>query len=231
MKVTFVYHAIIKLFAGIAFLMLGAVVMYNNAREPRNKLTRKALLPPSLSAWRHLYYHGDDASFVNLIGFTKSAFKQLLHIVFPTCNNGIKKRGRRQLLTPADKLGLYLMYLSSRMDNKMIFGCVPSSCATILDDVQARVVVALRNHPKAEVKFPDQDGMAELAARVQQREPSINNVIGFVDGVSLPIQCSEDPTEQDANYNGYHHDTRCNNVFALSSVGKFIYACMNYPGS
>lgn len=105
--------------AGIACLMLGAVVMYNNAREPRNKLTRQALLHPSLSAWRRLYYlHGEDASFVNLTGFTKDAFKQLLRLVFPTHDKGINKRGRRQLLAPRDKLGLYLMYLNSRMDNK-----------------------------------------------------------------------------------------------------------------
>jgi hypothetical protein len=59
----------------------------------------------------------------------------------------------------------------------------------------------------------------------------VSNVIGFVDGMSLPVKCSEDMFLQNAAYNGYHHDTMCNNVFAFSSTGIIIYACINFPGS
>ena len=58
----------------------------------------------------------------------------------------------------------------------------------------------------------------------------IDNVIGFVDGLSLPIQCSDDAYTQNAAYNGYSHDTCCNNVFAFSPEGKVIYCAYNYPG-
>ena len=73
--------------------------------------------------------------------------------------------------------------------------------------------------------------MAILAERVRLREPTVTNVIGFVDGVLLSVKCSESIEEQQENYNGYHHDTRCNNVFAFSSFGKIIFACINCPGS
>jgi len=39
------------------------------------------------------------------------------------------------------------------------------------------------------------------------------------------------PTCQATNYNGYHHDTMCNNVFCFAPTGKIIFACINFPGS
>ena len=70
-----------------------------------------------------------------------------------------------------------------------------------------------------------------MSARVQLREPSMDNVIGFVDGVSLTFQYSELPKAQAEACNRYHLDTRCNNVFAFSSFGKIIFACINHSGS
>jgi hypothetical protein len=50
------------------YLMLGAIILYNRAREPRAKLTRSALLNPRFSPWRKLYSNGDEAPFLNLSG-------------------------------------------------------------------------------------------------------------------------------------------------------------------
>lgn len=63
------------------------------------------------------------------------------------------------------------------------------------------------------------------------REPTVNNVIGFVDGLSVPVQCSDDILLQNAAYNDYSHDTSCNNVCAFSPNGKIIYCAYNYPES
>ena len=52
-----------------------------------------------------------------------------------------------------------------------------------------------------------------LADLVNRIAPKVNDVIGFTDGVSLPIS---DPISQATNYNGYHHDTMINNVFLAS---------------
>ena len=47
--------------------------------------------------------------------------------------------------------------------------------------------------------------MSEYARHVALREPTIRNVIGFVDGLSIPVpvQCSDDEEEQAKMYNGY----------------------------
>ena len=50
----------------------------------------------------------------------------------------------------------------------------------------------------------------------------------FVDGLSVPVQCSDVETLQRAAYNGYHHDKMCNNVFAFSPEGKVIYAATKF---
>lgn len=63
------------------------------------------------------------------------------------------------------------------------------------------------------------------------REPRVSNVIGFVDELALQAQCSGDILQQNAAYNGYHHDTTCNNVMAFSPTGKIFFAALNYPGS
>ena len=73
--------------------------------------------------------------------------------------------------------------------------------------------------------------MAEFAEMVNIREPTVDNVIGFVDGLSLVVQCSDNEYLQNAAYNGYSHDTSCNNVIAFSPEGKVIYCSYNYPGS
>jgi hypothetical protein len=52
-----------------------------------------------------------------------------------------------------------------------------------------------------------------LAALVQNREPKVRDVIGFTDGVSIPVKCSSKLSLQATDYNGDHHDIMCNNVF------------------
>ena len=40
-----------------------------------------------------------------------------------------------------------------------------------------------------ETQVTDAETMAHYAHLVQQREPTVNNIIDFVDDVSIPIQC------------------------------------------
>ena len=73
--------------------------------------------------------------------------------------------------------------------------------------------------------------MQYYAALVPRRKPEVENVIGFVDGLTLRIQCFDSEEQQRRYYNGYYHDTCCNNVFAFGLDGKIFYACLNFPGS
>ena len=89
----------------------------------------------------------------------------------------------------------------------------------------------LRTHPFARVKFPDDAKMREFADMVQEREPLAHDVIGFMDGVSLSAECTDERIEQNAFYCGYDCDTMVNNVFAYGPDGKVFFAAINFPGS
>ena len=81
-----------------------------------------------------------------------------------------------------------------------------------------KIIHFLCKHPSSRVKFPDDIEMAEYANLIALREPA-------VDGVCIPVQCSDDVSNK--MYNGYCHDTMCNNVFAFSPKGKIIFASIN----
>ena len=73
--------------------------------------------------------------------------------------------------------------------------------------------------------------MSEFAAMVEAREPLVDDVIGFMDGVSLLVECTDDQLEQNAMYCGYSCDTMVNNVFAYGPDGKVFLCALNFPGS
>jgi hypothetical protein len=53
-------------------------------------------------------------------------------------------------------------------------------------------IKALLKHPSSHIKFPDDNEMAEYARLISLKEPAVSNIIGFIDGVSTPVQCSDD---------------------------------------
>jgi hypothetical protein len=76
------------------------------------------------------------------------------------------------------------------------------------------VVKKSKSHPLAKVKFPDEEKMAQFARTSQEREPEVDDVIGFMDGIALTSECTSELTEQNAMYNGYHSDMMVNNIIA-----------------
>ncbi len=92
------------------------------------------------------------------------------------------------------------------------------------------IVKTLRMHPWSRVKFPDVEKMREYAAMIQAREPSVDDVIGFMDGVLFFSECSDERVEQNAFYCGYDSDTMVNNVFAYGPNGKVFFAAMKLGG-
>jgi hypothetical protein len=49
-------------------------------------------------------------------------------------------------------------------------------------------VKGLRYHPLARIKFPDEQKMQMFAEMIRLREPTISNVIGFMDGLGLGME-------------------------------------------
>jgi hypothetical protein len=143
-------------------------------------------------------------------------------------------QGRPRLLGPDGYLGLVLFYLGSTMSYKhlcLIFGTTPSVCRRTVNWMLRKIVHELSDHPSARVKFPNRDKMQEYAAMVQRREPLVNDIIGFMDSVSFPVECTGDHIIPNSMYCGYDCDTMVNNVFAYGPDGKVFFAAINFPGS
>ena len=66
---------------------------------------------------------------------------------------------------------------------------------------------------------------------VQSRESVVDDIFGFMNGVSIPAECTDEHVEQNAFYCGYDCDTMVNNVFAYGPDGKVFFAVVNFPGS
>jgi hypothetical protein len=113
----------------------------------------------------------------------------------------------------------------------MIFGIVPSTVSSYINKMMQLICLKLKNNEAAKIIFPDEATKAIYANMIHQREPSVNNVIGFVDGLRLAARCGDTDEAQSVDYSGYSRDTACNNVFAFAPNGKIVYACINAPGS
>ena len=112
-----------------------------------------------------------------------------------------------------------------------IFGATLSVAKRTIRFMRTAVCNALIRNPAARIRFPNEAQKAEFAEMIKKREPSVHNIIGFIDGVAIPVKCPSDDAGQSAYYNGYRHDTVVNNVFAFGPNGKIIFACINNPGS
>ena len=219
----------------IQWIMLVILLLeYHNSIRDRHILLRPAIVDPSASAWRKLYEKADSASFLHMTGLTREAFRALLEYVFDLEEFTRRRRGRPRSIGPDGYLGLLLFYLGSTMNYKhlcLIFGLTPSVCGRAINFMLRRTVRLLKGNPFAKVKFPSDAKMREFADMVQAREPLVDDIIGFMDGVSMPTQCTSERVEQNAFYCGYDCDTMVNNVFAYGPDGKVFFAAVNFPGS
>ncbi len=113
----------------------------------------------------------------------------------------------------------------------LFFVVTPSCCSHIMNGMLELVSVTLRFHPQSKVRFPDEAKKQQFAAMIEAREPLVNDVIGFMDGVSFASQCSDERIIQNAMYSGYVCDTTINNIFAYGPDGKVFFCALNFPGS
>jgi hypothetical protein len=93
-----------------------------------------------------------------------------------------------------------------------------------------KVVQKLIRHPLARVPFPNAERMEYFARQIHQCEPEVDDVIGFMDGLSLTSECASEMLEQNSMYNGYHSNTMVNNLIAYDPDGKVLCA-VNFPSS
>jgi hypothetical protein len=73
--------------------------------------------------------------------------------------------------------------------------------------------------------------MQPFSEMIINHEPAVDDVIGFMDGVSLALECTSDRVTQNVFYSGYDCNTMVNNVFAYGPDGKVFFAAINFPSS
>ena len=134
-------------------------------------------------------------SFLVVTGMSRAAFARLHRAVFGQvhcCSNSQKYGFNRKAWIVAQI--------------SIIFGTVPSVASDIIMQMLELTCRKLKQHHAARIKFPTHAEMEDYSQLIQQREPTVTNVIGFIDGLSIPVECSGDVEEQAKFYNGYHHD-------------------------
>ena len=84
-------------------------------------------------------------------------------------------------------------------------------------------VKRLRYHPFVRISFPNEQKMREYADMIRMRGPTIDNVIGFMDGLGMATEMTSERIQQNAYYCGYDCDTMVNNVLVFGPDGKVFF--------
>ncbi len=212
------------------FLLIILLLHYHNSICNRHYLHCSAILDPQRSPWKKLYKNADMTSFLHMMGLTHGAFASLLDYLFDLEEMDICCRwGRLCSLSLNGYLGLLLFYLGNKMKYEHLclipyFWHHPKTiCSWAISMMLKRMVQLLWGHPIARVQFPDEAKMMEFANMIQRREPMVDDIIGFMDRVSFPLQCMDERVNQNAMYCGYDCNTMVNNVFAYGPDGKVFF--------
>ena len=192
-----------KMYRVKVLALIIALINYSNNIRHRTYLSRSAILPPLAAPWHHLLHNGDASSFLLMTGLTREAFVMLHDILMPPGHPSLpRRRGRKWSLTSEGQLGLLLFYISSTMNYKylcLIFGITLNACSHMLRNMLKLTVRHLRFHPLARIKFPSIEKMQTFALMINNREHSIDDVIGFMDDVSLATECTSEATTPEKN--------------------------------
>ncbi len=77
--------------------------------------------------------------------------------------------------------------------------------------------------PLAQVEFPNEARMWLYSDMVSAREPTVTSVIGFMDGLGLTTECTDERLTQNAYYCGHDCDTMVNNVLVFGPDRKIFF--------
>jgi hypothetical protein len=78
------------------------------------------------------------------------------------------------------------------------------------------VCLKLKSHPASKISFPNDEQKQNYAAMIHFREPLVQNIIGFVDGLRLSCRCGDSDVTQSIDYSGQF-------FYILTSSFHFIY--------
>ena len=107
----------------------------------------------------------------------------------------------------------------------------PHALLSYSKKILCMTVKRLRFHPLARKKFPDEQKMQQFVEMISICEPTISNVIGFMDGLGLATEMTDERIQQNAYYCGYDCDTMVNNVLVFGPDGKVFFVPLIIRGA
>ncbi|KAG8793004.1 hypothetical protein FRC12_004211 [Ceratobasidium sp. 428] len=187
----------------------------------------------------------DDRAYLVAVGLDVASFEYILTSGFERwwdthtiLRDDVDEYGvprlRRRSLAADGALGLVLHWLTSSSTESelaLVFALVPSVVSRYLYFGLQILVHVLRHLPESQITWPSEDEMTYFAELIQRRHPTIEGAFGFIDGLSLPVETSSDPREQEMMYNGWLHSHRIGNIFVFAPDGRIIACKLNAPGS
>ena len=163
-------------------------------RRRDRRITRRALLSPSMSAFMHLFGSGCYQSLITTCGLDHSAFRLLLEKFEPFYNrfspysdNGAVRRlpslsvgGRPRSMSALQALALYLAWTRSRGAESslcLIFGVTGTVCSLFVRFARRILVQVLMNDSVAKIVMPGESDVNLFAETFERRYTSLKRYI------------------------------------------------------
>lgn len=204
-------------------------------RDRRLYLTRTDLLPNPRTAtpWQALYESRNDRAFITTMGFSVTAFHNILHHGFendwntiPIPRNDVPAtsvpRPARRSLDAAGALGLVLHFLNSTMHDvslMQIFALIPSTVSRYVSFSFTILLSSLRQMRNAQIRWLSGDEFEANNALIVVRHPLLTGAFGSMDGLNLMVQTSSDEEIENATFNGWLHEHFVSNVLVFGATG------------
>jgi hypothetical protein len=227
--------------AAVLLVMLADMERRKAANRPRFHM--RALVSRMHSPWAKVYRSKCDLAFMHTMGLDVAAFHKLmpefnrLYCKFTLAGKKITSKHAslsQRVLDSASVLGLLLHWLATKAEEKylcLIFGCVDGTLNRYKNFGIGILMKVLRIRKDCRVDFPNKHEQQELAKLVQKKEPLVEGVWGFLDGLNLQSRSPGDIDAQNAMYNGWLHGTHASCIFVWRADGLLAHATLNAPGS
>ncbi|KAE8880695.1 hypothetical protein PF005_g2095 [Phytophthora fragariae] len=191
--------------ARVRLLVLLRLRMLN---KERNYLASSSLIAPMTSTWHGIHATRDRGSFIATVSLPYEAFSELLDVFSRhyVVKSGLGKPGRPPTFVVKHAvLACVLHYYTAPVEQKTLcelFGVPPSTLCRVMGHAERALDATLREIGAAAVRYPSKQQQLEWAAMVEEREPLLAGVWGFVDGKNYRVMSPSDSDLQNAQYNG-----------------------------
>lgn len=220
------------------------------ARRRRDRrVTRAALVPPTLSPFVVLFNSGNNQSLITLTGFDHASFSYLLtryaplyDTYSPYSSDGCIRQlrhdshvgGRPRSMTAEMSLALSLAWTRTRGSEYvlcMLFGITHSICSLFLRFSRRILLKVLAGDVHAAVRVPTRTEVSSFQQAVSAKYPALHDVFAVADGLKLHLEQTSDPVLQNAFYNGWTHGHYVSNVLVFTPNGVIVICALNAPGA